>query len=67
MKSIIKVSNIRSSKDVNKIRTALANVEGVIACQIRSDIGEIDLVYDNYFVETEEIYEILENMGYTVL
>ncbi|MCY6960224.1 heavy-metal-associated domain-containing protein [Clostridium brassicae] len=67
MKSLVKVSNIRSSKDVNKIRSALSKAQGIIACQIKLEKGEVDVVYDNYFVGIEDIYEILEDMGYTVL
>lgn len=67
MKSIIKVSNMRSAKDVGNIRMALGNLEGVMACQIKKDKGEIDIVYDKYFINIDEIYDLLEDMGYTIV
>ncbi|MCY6484783.1 ferredoxin [Clostridium aestuarii] len=67
MKQIIKVPNMRSTKDVSNIRSALSSREGVIACQIKKDNKEIDIVYDNYFIKLDDIYNLLEDMGYTVL
>lgn len=65
MKSLIKISNIRSENDVNKIRTALGSKEGVVACHIKVEKGEVEVVYDNYFINEEKMYDLLEDMGYT--
>ncbi|MCY6370264.1 heavy-metal-associated domain-containing protein [Clostridium ganghwense] len=67
MKSLIKVSNMRTAKDVGKIRTALGNLEGIVACQIKKEKGEVDIVYDNYFISIDKIYDLLEDMGYTAI
>lgn len=67
MKALIQVSNIRSQSDVSKIRAALGNKEGIIACHIKEDNGQIEIVYDSYFTNEGEIYDLLEDMGYTVI
>lgn len=67
MKSVLKVCNINSLKDINSIRQAVAKHEGVVACQISKEKGEISVVYDDYFVKVDEIIESVEDIGYTVL
>ncbi|QGU93829.1 ferredoxin [Clostridium bovifaecis] len=67
MKAVIKVSNLRSQSDVGNIRTALSNEEGVIACHIKREKGEVDVVYDTYFINLEKIQDLLDDMGYTVI
>lgn len=67
MKSIIKVRNINSINDVNTIRQAIAQNEGVIACQITKENGDVDIVYDDYCLNLEDIIESIENIGYTVI
>lgn len=67
MKAVIKVSNIRSQGDVGNIRMALGNAEGVVACQIKRESGEIEVVYDSYFINIEDIYNILEDCGFTIV
>ncbi len=67
MKTVFRISNLRSSEDVNKLRKAIAKHEGVIACQISKEKQEISIVYDSYFVTDEVLVDSLEEMGYTVL
>lgn len=67
MRSVINVSNIHTQKDVTNIRSALSNAEGIIACSIKIDQGIIDIVYNDYFIVKDEIEELIENMGYTVI
>ncbi|MBA5851402.1 heavy-metal-associated domain-containing protein [Clostridium sp. cel8] len=67
MKSIFRVTNMNTAKDINKIRKVIANNEGVIACQINSEKGEVSVVYDNYFVTSDSIIQSVENLGYTVI
>ncbi|MDP4144251.1 MAG: heavy-metal-associated domain-containing protein [Bacillota bacterium] len=67
MKSVLRVFNMNSINDVTNIRNAVANNEGVIACQINRDKGEVELVYDTSLVELDRIIESLEDLGYTVL
>lgn len=67
MKSVIKVCNMKSMNDISRVRKAISNNEGVIACQINSDKGEINVVYDEYFISLDEIMESIEDLGYTIL
>lgn len=67
MKSVIKVGNMRTIQDVGIIRNAIANNEGVLACQVNKEKQEVDVVYDTYFVTLEDLIASLEDMGYTVL
>lgn len=67
MKTVIKVSNIRSQQDVTNIRSALSDKEGIIACYIKKDNGEVEVVYDKYFINIEVINGLLEDMGYTII
>lgn len=67
MKSIIKVPGVKNSEDISKIKTAIAGNEGVIACEISKEKGEVNVVYDTYFVQLEDIISSIEELGYTVL
>ncbi len=67
MRSLIKVYNMKTTEDVNNIRKAIANNEGVIACEINVEKGEVQIVYDKYFVNVEDIIESIEDLGYTVI
>ena len=67
MKSVLKICNMHTVEDVNKIRRAISNNEGVVACQINRDKGEVSVVYDDYFVNNESLIQSLEDLGYTVL
>ncbi|KZL89971.1 heavy-metal-associated domain-containing protein [Clostridium magnum] len=67
MKSVLKVCNMHTSDDVNKIRKAISGNEGVVACQINKEKMEISIVYDDYFVTNENLIQSLEDLGYAVI
>lgn len=67
MKSVIRVCNLNTIEDVNKVRSAISSNQGVIACQINKEKGEINVVYDNYFLTLDKIIESVEDKGYTVI
>lgn len=67
MKDVIKVCNMNSIDDVNNIRRAISGNEGVVACEINREKGEVSVVYDGYFIGIEKIIESIEDLGYTVL
>jgi len=67
MKAVLRISNMYSSADVNNVRKAIANNEGVIACQISKEKQEIDIVYDQFFITEDELVASLEDCGYTVI
>lgn len=67
MKALIKVHGINTIKDINNIKSAITSNEGIIACQISKKKGEVEVIYDNYFLNEDMIVEAIEDMGYTVL
>lgn len=67
MKAILKVSNMNTPKDISNVRKAIAATEGVMACQISKDSGEVTVVFDDFFVTIEDIIENIENFGYTII
>jgi len=67
MKSVLKVLNMKTSADINAIREAIAQNEGVIACQITKEKQEVSIVYDRYFLSEDKLIQCLEDLGYTVV
>jgi copper chaperone len=67
MKSTFKIANLRSLSDINNIREAISNNEGVIACQINKEKSEVNIVYDSYFLSEDKLIQSLEDLGYTIL
>lgn len=67
MKTTLKVCDMVTSKDVTRVKNAISANEGVIACGIHKVKKEVEIVYDNYFINIEDIIESIENSGYTVV
>lgn len=67
MKSIIKVCNMKSPEAVNNIRKVVSKNEGIMACHINSEKGEINVVYDANFTDLDEIIQSIEEEGYVTL
>lgn len=66
MKSTLKISKINSIADVNNIRQAVSNNEGVIACQIIAEKDQIIVFFDEIFTTEDKIIESIEDLGYSV-
>ncbi|MDV3425906.1 MAG: ferredoxin [Bacillota bacterium] len=67
MKSILKLSKIKSVDDVAVLREAVSHNEGVIACQVSALKNEISIVYDDYFLKEEDLIQSIEEAGFTVI
>jgi len=67
MKSILKLSKIKSFDDVALLREAVAHNEGVIACQVSVEKNEISIIYDDYFLNEEDLIQSIEEAGFTVI
>ena len=67
MKSLFKVGGINKSADVATIKQAIAAFQGVVACEISRDKGEVSIIYDDYFVKEDEFIGSIEELGYIVL
>jgi len=66
MKEVINICGMKSSKDINKVKQAISNNEGVFACKIERKEGKAEIVFDQY-TDIEEIIASIEEMGFTVL
>lgn len=67
MKSILKLGKLKSFDDVAVLREAVAVNEGVIACQVCIEKSEISIIYDNYFLNEEDLIQSIEEVGFTVI
>lgn len=67
MKSVIRIANMRTLADVNNIREAISNNEGIIACQINKEKQEVNVIYDDYFLSEDDLIQCLEDLGYTTV
>lgn len=66
MKEILSIRGIKTSKDVNKIRQAIATNEGILACKIEKNTGAVEVVFDSY-ANIDNIIASIENIGFTVV
>jgi len=67
MRSVVKVCNMSTSKDISNINSAISNNQGVIACRINSETKEIEIIYDDYFISLDNLIEAIDEAGYTVI
>ncbi|MEG0308896.1 MAG: heavy-metal-associated domain-containing protein [Clostridium sp.] len=67
MKATLKICDMVTSKDVLKVKEAISANEGVIACGIHKSKKEVEIVYDNYFINIEDIIQSIEDCDYTVI
>jgi copper chaperone CopZ len=58
---------MKSLRDVSIVRNAISQNEGVVACQISREKGEVEIVYDSYFLNLDKVIEALELMGFAVI
>lgn len=67
MKSIIRICDISKPEDVSNIQRAIASNEGVIACEISLDKNEVQIIYNESYLNLDRIIESIENLGYMVI
>lgn len=67
MKSVIKIYNLNTQKDVGRIQRAIAENEGILACEISLKKKEIQIIYNNSCIDLDKISESIENLGYMVM
>ena len=67
MKSKIKVYNINKGKDVIDIQEIISQIEGIIAINISLEKGEIQVIYNENFVDLDIIVESIEDLGYIII
>lgn len=67
MKTVLKVCGLRSNKDVVRVKNAITSNEGILACKIDKESKNIEIIYDEYFVNDDKIAESIEKLGYTII
>lgn len=67
MKSSIKVPNMKTEQDIKRVKEAIASNEGIVACEINNEKGEVNIIYDDYFIDLDKIIDSIEDFGYTVV
>jgi copper chaperone CopZ len=67
MKSVLKVYNIKNQADVTNIQSAITSNEGVIACEISIEKKEIQIIYNDAWLNIDKVAECIENLGYMVI
>lgn len=66
MKISIKIYNLNKSTDINTIRNILTNEEGIVACEINKAKKEVQIVYDNLTISSDDIINLIEMAGYMI-
>jgi copper chaperone CopZ len=67
MKSVLKIYNINNQGDVANIQRAITANEGVIACEISIEKKEIQIIYNEVWLNIDKVTECIENLGYMVI
>ncbi|MGL5152874.1 MAG: heavy-metal-associated domain-containing protein [Clostridium sp.] len=67
MKSILKIYDIKNSKDISNIQKAISFNEGVIACEISKEKKEVTVVYNEQYLSIESIIDSIESLGYMII
>ncbi|MDS0526837.1 heavy-metal-associated domain-containing protein [Clostridium sp. SHJSY1] len=67
MKAVLKVHNINNQSDVSKIQRAITSNEGIIACEISIQKKEIQIIYNDTWLNIDKVIECIENLGYMIL
>lgn len=64
MQSVVKIANLNSQKDVEKIKKFLSKIEGILAVEFKQEIKSLVIVYDEIYIKLYEICDLIEEVGY---
>ena len=67
MKAVLKIAGMNNSKDVRNVQSAIAMSDGVIASEVVLDKKEIIVIYNDFYIDIENIIDKIEEAGYTVI
>lgn len=67
MKAVLKVAGIKNSTDVRKVQGAISSCQGVVASEVSLDKKEVTIIYNDNYINLENIIDMIENYGYTVI
>lgn len=63
----MKLSNLNRQEDVNALRAAFENFEGVLAVEVMLDEKIVDVTYDDFYTTQYVIMDIVEELGYGIV
>ena len=63
----MEISNLNSQNDVNVIREAFENQEGIIGLEIVLDKKIVNVIYDDFYTTQYVVIDIIEDLGYVIL
>lgn len=66
MKSVIKIYNLNTQKDISRIQRVISQNEGILACEISLKKKEIQIIYNESCIDIDKISESIENLGYMI-
>lgn len=64
MQSVVKIANLNSQKDIEKIKKFLSKIEGILAVEFKQEIKSLVIVYDEIYIKLYEICDLIEEVGY---
>ena len=67
VKTVLKICDLKNNKDVVRVKNAITSNEGIIACKIDKESKNVEIIYDDYFVNDDKIAESIEKLGYTII
>ncbi len=67
MKSNIRVYQLNTQNDIHKISKSISELDGIIAYEISLEKKEIQIIYNDSFLNLDTILEVIENLGYMVM
>ncbi len=67
MKALLKVAGLNSSNDVRKIQGAISSNAGVIASEVNLEKKEVVVIYNENYLNEENIIDSIENLGYSII
>ena len=63
----MEISNLNSQNDVNIIREAFENQEGIIGLEIVLDKKIVNVIYDDFYTTQYVVIDVIEDLGYVIL
>lgn len=67
MKSVLRISNMNTSNDAARIRSSISGNEGVIAFYIDKEKMEVEVIYDDKFLDLDDMIDSMEKLGYIII
>lgn len=67
MKSVLNIANLKSQKDFMVLQKKIVQKDGIIAIEFKQNTKSVVILYDEFYISLDEIYDTLDENGYVVL